>query len=71
MVYVHGSRMPGNRNTSQLAKHLDYTHPMKGDVKQKILSPPLAEGCVGLHPAPASISSFLEGFLVLQFWIAA
>ena len=52
-----------------LTKHRHITHPMKEDVKEKILLPPSAEAWVWrLTSSPVS---FLEGVLVLPLWFAA
>ncbi len=46
-----------------------FTHPVKEDVKEKLLSLPSRESKArDLHPAPAS---FLEGFLILPLLFTA
>jgi hypothetical protein len=55
--------------TRLVGKISPFTHPVKEDVKEKLLSLPSRESKArDLHPAPAS---FLEGFLILPLLFTA
>jgi len=63
------SILGANQREPWLLKHPDYTHPVKEDVKKKVLSAPLAgdqRWCLTSSPA-----FFLEGLLMLPLLFAA